>query len=237
MSAKPSIKQGKHVETKLPGAFTLFEPSTRAFKANVVTILGLFLSPLVATIPLFSVAVGFAIAINNNGKGVHGSGILAAGLLAIYVAIFAFSIIVGAGLIDATVWAVEGKKPTYIDSIRIGFYHFWRFVGLSICVAALVLLGLILGIVPGLFLLKRYFLAPFYLVHRSMGIAEAMKQSAADTKQYGGVWGIMGVFALIELIGIIPFVGWIITLVGLALYACAPAIRYLQIQKLVDQAR
>jgi len=236
MSVESSIKKPETAKLKLPGAFALFEPSTQALKRNAVTLLGLFLSPMIATIPLFSVAIGLTVATSNNGRDAI-SGVVLICFAVIYIAIFVFSMITSAALIDATVWAVQEKKPSYIDSLRIGLHHFWRFVGLSVCVGILVLLGLILFIVPGLILFKRYFLAPFYLVHRNMGIAEAMKQSAADTKKYGGVWGIMGVFALIELAGIIPFVGWIVTLVGLALYACAPAIRYLQIQKLVDQAR
>lgn len=109
----------------------------------------------------------------------------------------------------------------------------WRMVGLYIVVGLVILGGLILLIVPGLIFLRRYFLTPYVLLDKKISISEAMSISAAMTKPYSrSIWGIIGVMFLISLIGIIPFIGWLISLVLSLLYSVAPAIRYQELKKL-----
>ena len=84
-------------------------------------------------------------------------------------------------------------------------------------------------IVPGLFILKRYYLAAYYLIDEDLDITEAMRRSAADSKRYSSaVWGILGAQLLFAACLIIPILGFIAALVLLAMYANAPAIRYLE---------
>lgn len=73
-------------------------------------------------------------------------------------------------------------------------------------------------------------LAPYYLIDRDLGPIQALKQSMADYKKYRGTWGVIGVLVLFELPSLIPFIGWIATLVLEVMYACAPALRYFQIK-------
>ncbi|HSX00121.1 MAG TPA: hypothetical protein VLH38_03740 [Patescibacteria group bacterium] len=238
MSAVTTKKSDPESKENLPSAFALFAPSIAAFKTNMGVLIGLFFSPLIATIPLFVLALSFAVSISHTSRSTSataGGGFIIA-LLFVYLAVIIITTIVSIAIIAATTKAAEGEKLGYLESLRMGLHHFWRFVGLGICTGALILLGLVLLIVPGLILMKRYFLAPYYLVNKNMGIAESMQQSAEDTKKYGGIWGLMGVLLLIELVSLIPFVGWVLTLGGILFYGCAPALRYLQIQKLVDHA-
>ena len=79
-------------------------------------------------------------------------------------------------------------------------------------------------------MLKRYILAPYFLVDKNLGIMEAMNQSAEASKKYSSaLWGLIGVTFLISLPGIIPVLGAIVSaLLGIAYY-CAPAVRYREV--------
>lgn len=106
-------------------------------------------------------------------------------------------------------------------------------VGLYIVVGLYILVGLILFIVPGVIFLRRYFLSPYVMLDKKAGIKEAMARSAAISKPYSGsIWGIIGVIVLFELVGIIPYIGWLISFVLSVLYSVAPALRYQELKKL-----
>lgn len=109
----------------------------------------------------------------------------------------------------------------------------WRLLGLYILTGLYVLVGFILLIIPGLIMLRRYFLAPFVMIDKNCGITEAMERSAAMTKPYSGsVWGIIGVMFLIGIISIVPYIGGLASLILGMLFVCAPALRYQQLKKL-----
>lgn len=71
------------------------------------------------------------------------------------------------------------------------------------------------------------------MLDRKVSIGEAMTQSAAMSKPYSGsIWGVIGVMFLISFVGVIPFVGWLISFVLGMFYAVAPALRYQELKKL-----
>jgi uncharacterized membrane protein len=108
-----------------------------------------------------------------------------------------------------------------------------RLIGLYIVVFLVTLVGFVLLIVPGLIMIRRYYLAPYVMLDKNCGIREAMDRSAAISKPYSGyVWGIIGVAILIGLIGIIPLVGSLIAFVMGMFYSVAPALRYQELKKL-----
>jgi hypothetical protein len=112
----------------------------------------------------------------------------------------------------------------------------WRLVGLYLLVALYVVIGLILLIIPGLIMIRRYYLAPYAMIDRNCGIKEAMERSAAMSKPYSGsIWGIIGVMILISLVGIVPLIGWLASLILGMLYVVAPALRYQQLKRLAAQ--
>jgi hypothetical protein len=109
----------------------------------------------------------------------------------------------------------------------------WRMLGLYLLTGLYVLVGFILLIVPGLIMLRRYFLAPYVMLDKKCSIKEAMDTSAEISKPYSGyVWGVIGVIFLIGLINIIPFIGWIISFIVGMFYSVAPALRYEELKKL-----
>jgi len=74
-------------------------------------------------------------------------------------------------------------------------------------------------IVPFFFAMRRYILAPYYMIDRGTGIRESLRQSAQDSKKFSGpLWGLVGVNLLSQIIPIADI-----------LYMCAPAIRYKEV--------
>jgi uncharacterized membrane protein len=96
---------------------------------------------------------------------------------------------------------------------------------------------LILLVIPGLIMIRRYFLAPYVMLDKKVGIREAMDQSAELSKiNTGSVWGIIGVSFLIALVNVIPIIGGLASFSLGALYSVAPAMRYLQLKKIKQLA-
>ncbi|HEX5447958.1 MAG TPA: hypothetical protein VFW90_02030 [Candidatus Saccharimonadales bacterium] len=108
----------------------------------------------------------------------------------------------------------------------------WRLLGLYIVTGIVILIGLILFIIPGLFMIRRYLLAPYVMIDRNVSIREAMDGSAElSLKNTGAIWGVMGVMFLIAMIGIIPIIGSLASFVVGSLYSVAPALRYRQLKR------
>jgi len=109
----------------------------------------------------------------------------------------------------------------------------WRLIGLYIVTAVYVIVGLILLIVPGLIMIRRYFLAPYVMLDKNTSIKESMELSASMTKPYAGsVWGVIGVSFLISATSVIPLIGWLASFLLGMFYGVAPALRYQELKKL-----
>jgi hypothetical protein len=109
----------------------------------------------------------------------------------------------------------------------------WRLVGLYIVTGLIILVGLLLLIVPGLIMIRRYYLSAYAMLDKDLGIREALDESARlSKKNTGAVWGVLGVMLLIGFINIIPIIGSLLSFVFGGLYSIAPAIRYEQLKKL-----
>ena len=110
----------------------------------------------------------------------------------------------------------------------------WRMLGLYVVVGLTSLVGFVLLIIPGFFMIRRYMMAPYVMLERKCGITEAMARSATLSKlSTGSIWGIMGVILLIGLVGIVPVIGSLASFILGMLYSVAPALRYQQLKKLV----
>jgi hypothetical protein len=127
----------------------------------------------------------------------------------------------------------EGKAVTFDSIWKTTKELGWRMVGLYIVVALTLFVGFLLLIVPFFIFLRRYFLAPYVMLDKKVGIQEAMSRSAAISKPHSGsVWGVIGVIFLICLTGIIPIIGWLASFVLGFLYSVAPALRYQELKKI-----
>lgn len=132
--------------------------------------------------------------------------------------------------------AAEGKQVTAKASFRKAIRRLPALLGTGILGGILVMLGLVALIIPGLLLIRGFFLAPYYVVDQNLGPIEALKKSYADSVPVSAwIWGLIGVqtvFGIIaSLLGKISAVGPILSIAASYIYVFAPAIRYAEITK------
>jgi hypothetical protein len=129
--------------------------------------------------------------------------------------------------------AVEDKHLDFQNLWQVVKKMGWRLLGLYILMAIIIGVGFVLLFIPGLFMIRRYILAPYVMIDKNAGIRESLSQSAAlSLKNTSAVWGIIGVMFLIGLVNIIPYFGGLAAFVLGSLYSVAPALRYQQLKKL-----
>jgi uncharacterized membrane protein len=228
-------------------SFDLFSKSKRLVQDNLGVFLPLYFVPLIFSIHswIWSPAVGSHQPSFWTDYSWFGNGFNSSVPVYFWYGFVGFSIIwivfvIAAGTIvqimaqSAQLEVAEGRKlagfqPLWATAKELG----WRMLGLYLLIGLYVVVGLILLIVPGLIMLRRYFLAPYVMLDKKCSIKEAMDTSAEISKPYSGyVWGVIGVIFLIGLINIIPFIGWIISFIVGMFYSVAPAMRYRELRKL-----
>jgi uncharacterized membrane protein len=102
-------------------------------------------------------------------------------------------------------------SPETVDLTQLWRPHpFWKFVGASILVGLLIIVGFILLIVPGIVLALMYMFTTFIVIDRGLGPIDAMKESNSITR--GHKWPLLGLVCILALINI---AGAIALLVGL----------------------
>lgn len=224
---------------KLPSAFSLFGSSLRAWKINIKTSVLLSLLIFIPIFGLVTIALTQAYYRSNTNGGSSASlnitsaalGILC-GLLIIFIGIVSIGAFYKVQLDSA-----RGQKIGLKDAFRLGRHYGIKIIGLSILMAIVIAVGFLLLIVPGFFMMRRYYLAPFYLVDKDLGIVAAMKASAADSKPFSAaIWGLIGVTFLLAVLGALPVVGIVASILS-ALYSFAPAVRYAQVQNALGNSR
>jgi hypothetical protein len=131
---------------------------------------------------------------------------------------------------------IGGGRPGIVECYRNGLRYLPRVFGLMILTGLLVTGGMLLLIVPGLILFRRYILAPFFLVDEDLGIREAMQRSAAATKPARRhVWDVIGLLIAVGVVASTltqsipsPYGEIASILVGIP-YIFGPALRYREI--------
>lgn len=201
-----------------PGAFDLFKPSIEVLKRNLTSFIILLGIP---TLLLF-LASGPTTLSSPSRSATYGLFSL------VTLVIFALTT---PGVILLELTGARKEHLEYREAFSKGLSYFWRLVGLGICLFFIFLVSLLLFIVPFFFALRRYMLSPYYMIDRNLGIGAALKMSAEESKKYSGaIWGLIGVVVVINLVGIVPYIGTIASAVLSVLYGAAVAIRYLQIK-------
>ena len=227
---------------KPTSSFELLPKSYQAVKSNLNTFSLLWILPVLSILGStihdknnLDVNREFGSAGSLNFGGVPGYAIASAIGIGIIVAlvILLFALIVQAMTYALQLEAAKGKTPTLGHLFDVGKKYWLRLLGLAIVIGIVVVIGLIAFIIPGLIMIRRYFLAPFVLIDKDVTISEAMKESARISKPYSGyVWGVLGVTIALSLPGAIPVVGPIAAFLLGAIYSVAPALRYEELKKL-----
>lgn len=152
--------------------------------------------------------------------------VLAVAIVGILLAVMATSL---------EVKAAAGKKPTLSELFEDGKKYFFRFIGLVILLAVIILSGLILLIVPGIFAIGRLVMAPFHMVDKDLGIMEAIRQSNAQAKgRMTKVYAAIGVTILIgilaNIVGSVPVLGPLAAAVITIGFSLVLALRYQELK-------
>jgi hypothetical protein len=218
-------------QEKLPSVFQLLKPAWELLRVNTTVIIGVIATPLLVSVPLFILLLVISGAVTAGGGTLSVGTVNAFGVLlvAIYIVLTATGVVVNIALMIVTLKAARGEKLSFTETFRAAWPYFFRVLGLYAVVSIAVIIGLALLIVPGLILLRRYFLASYYVVDRNLGIFAAMDASADESKRAGGVWGLIGFALVIILLGFIPHVGWVPAVIASILYTCMITWRYIQI--------
>lgn len=90
------------------------------------------------------------------------------------------SIFIIAGVLKISLEYYKGNKLPLSDLFSQGKY-FWRLLGASIIIGIIVILGIILLIVPGIYWALKYQFVPTLIVDKDISISEAMKRSGEIT--------------------------------------------------------
>jgi len=216
---------------KLPSVFRLVKPAWELLRVNTTVIIGVIATPLLVSFPLLLLLLILSGAATASGHTLSVGTVNAFAVLfvAMYITLVVTLVVVNIATMTVTLKAARGEKLSYTEAFRAAWPYFFRVVRLYVLVSVAVLVGLVLLVVPGLIMLRRYFLAGYYMVDRNLGVFEAMDTSADETKKTGGVWGLLGFSLLIGLSGLIPHIGWIFAVAGLILFTCMTTWRYIQI--------
>jgi hypothetical protein len=242
MSARNRARLGSPL--RLHGSFELFGKSRKLVQKNIWIFGPLYFLPLIFSFHSWewTPAIG-----SQNGHwwttySWFGSGLSASVPNFLWYTFIGFSLlwfvfVVAAGTIvqimtqEAQLEATEGKALDFTRLWAVVKEMGWRMFGLYLLVGLYIFVGFILFIIPGLIMLRRYFLAPYVMLDTKCDIKTAMERSAEISKPYSGyVWGIIGVMFLIGLLNVIPGIGWMIAFVLGMFYSVAPALRYQELK-------
>lgn len=129
---------------------------------------------------------------------------------------------------------VDGQESSPDQLVSIGKKFWLREIGLLIVSGLIVLIGLILFIVPGIFAIIRIYMAPYIMIDKDLGIIDSIKASnQLAKKNMGPVAAVIGVFILISfalsLLEIFPIFGVIVSTIAGIGFSLIIALRYREI--------
>lgn len=126
----------------------------------------------------------------------------------------------------------DNESPGIGECYRKGLHYFWRIVALNLLVGILTIAGFMLFIIPGIIMVRRYFLANYYLIGKDLNVKQALLASAKNSKQFApAIWGVIGVAAFFGVVvalfvGMIPVLGPLLSILASYPYIFAPVLRY-----------
>ncbi len=140
------------------------------------------------------------------------------------------SILLNIGLIKIALSFCDQIKPG-VSSLFNGLDCFWRFLGVSILYALIVLLGMLLLIIPGIIWAVKYQHCTYFVIDKNLGPINALKASALTTRNIKlKLFGFGILCSLINLAGLICFIVGIFATYPIVLVAAALVYRHLVIQ-------
>ncbi len=226
----------------LTSSWDLVSPSISLVRENIWQTMYLsFLPALLVTVSLVLLLPGLMQIAENPVVTPTLDGQFQAGSLLMFVAVL-WSILAAPGWILFQVNAIQGEILSTSRAFKLGIKEFIPFVLLSTMSIILIATGLLLFIIPGLFLIRGFYLAPYYLMDKNLSPLTALKQSYQDSKPVAGwIWATIGVTMIISLAGsfvsAIPVIGYLLRQALNYVYIFAPGLRYGEIAKNIQIAK
>jgi hypothetical protein len=109
---------------------------------------------------------------------------------------------------------------------------FWRYLGASLALMLMTVVGLILLVVPGVYLLVRFQYAPMLVVDKRYTIRQAFEHSSRLT--HGLKWRLLGLMSIVVLLNIL---GAIALVVGLLVTVPVTMLAYTHIYRHLSRER
>jgi uncharacterized membrane protein len=192
-----------------PGAFGVYKTSKAAVMVNIWPILYVLLASM-----LLSIAVGaFFTETQTTIITFIPASLLSAALTILYIQ------------------GARGKKMEFEASVRAAWPLLATFIVVNLLSGLAILAGILLLIVPGLVLLARLSLAPYFAVDKKLGAVDSLKASMQATKGNAGkVWGIIGATFAMALL-IVTIIGIPFAIYFLFMYQAATVILYEHLRK------
>jgi hypothetical protein len=238
---RTSTRPRKTSAYNLTGAFDLYPQSYRRVRRNLGIFAALSFFPFVAGLSngawgldsernLNADSVVFANAVGNSTLPVYIWG----GLSLLLFVTLIFAVILRVMTHSAQLEASEGRKVRLKVLWEAVKAKAWPMFLVYLLSGLLIVIGLIFLIIPGIIMLRRYFLAPYVMLDNdTIGVWDAMEKSASMTKKHSrSIYSIIGVMILISMAGVVPLIGWMISFVLAFFYSVAPALRYQELKKL-----
>ncbi|MBX4190666.1 hypothetical protein KW794_01120 [Candidatus Saccharibacteria bacterium] len=146
-------------------------------------------------------------------------------------------IVVGTALylmLAITSFKAAKKTTVSFQEVWEAFKAVWlKLLAVEILTICIISLGLILLIIPGLYLLSRLAFSPLVLLDHNTGVIESLNRSWNMSKNHAWTVFITILFGLIlSLPSVVPVVGEIIATVLTVAYSVALPLRYFEIKKL-----
>ncbi|MDP2719898.1 MAG: glycerophosphoryl diester phosphodiesterase membrane domain-containing protein [Dehalococcoidia bacterium] len=161
---------------------------------------------LITIIGIVITAASGAFGRNGNESGA------AAGLLGVIG--LAYTILLGQpveyGVSFANLKAARGIKPEVKDMFE-SFKNYWNVVLAALLTGAIIIIGAIFFIVPGIYFACKFAFTPYLVVERKMEAIEAVKESWRLTQGHG--WTIFFMLLLAILISIAGFLVFIVGII------------------------
>ncbi len=210
---------------KPTGSWKLIMPALLLFKKHIVTATFIFVLPGLLAVLAGKLIGGFTVV---NAQSIAGV------ILIVIVCLWLIMNIAAAYYFQLRIIADEAGRPGIIETYRYSARYILRIIALGVFVLLTVGFGLLL-IVPGIIALRRYFLAPYFMIDSDLGIREAMQESAKATKPYRGyIWSMLVIMIIFSGIGVgaqrlWPSYGSVISAILIATYIMLPALRYREV--------
>lgn len=141
----------------------------------------------------------------------------------VYIALFLMIVIAKIGFFRSSLLIADGIKPTY-EQLYINWKLFASWIVACVIFEMMFAIGLALFIIPGIYVLARFSLFPYFIVDKGLGSVDAMREVFRASKPY--VWDILRLFfagVLLNLAGALFFgIGLFITIpITMIAYALA----------------